>query len=139
MFIRSTLQRVYYALTEQEGLTQWWIPKATAKPEVGFINLFDEGTDGITPMEVTVLLPYEYVEWKCLLKDEWAGTIVSFEIIENNGAVVLNFKHSGWAGETEYFSVCNFHWARHLLTLKTYCETGKGLLDSSKRKPAQVS
>ncbi|RYZ94961.1 MAG: SRPBCC domain-containing protein, partial [Sphingobacteriaceae bacterium] len=95
VWIKSTVERVYHALTAQEGLTQWWITKATVKPEIGFINLFDEGAGGITPMQITALQPHEYVEWKCLLKDEWENTVLSFEISGKNGAVVLNFKQSG--------------------------------------------
>ncbi|WP_158534849.1 SRPBCC family protein [Mucilaginibacter hurinus] len=134
VWIKASARRVYDAVTQQEGLTQWWITKATVKPEIGFINKFDEGKGGITPMQITALQPHSYVAWKCLLTDEWQNTTISFDITEQNGAVILNFRHDGWRAQTEYFSICNFHWARHLLMLKNYCETGKGRLDENRRE-----
>ncbi|GAA4335066.1 hypothetical protein GCM10023149_42800 [Mucilaginibacter gynuensis] len=130
VWIKASANKVYDAVTGQEGLSQWWIRKTTARPELGYINLFDEGASGVTPMKIIELTPNEFVEWQCLLpEDEWTNTRISFDIQQKKGAVILNFSHSCWRQQSEYFSVCNFHWARHLLTLKSYCETGKGQLD----------
>jgi uncharacterized protein YndB with AHSA1/START domain len=131
VWIKATQETVYNAITRQQGLSQWWIKKNDAKPEVGYIIKFDEGAGGITPMQITSLQPYNYVAWKCLLEDEWRDTAISFEILEKNGVVILNFKQAGWQEQSEYFSVCNLHWARHLIKLKQYCETGKGRMDEN--------
>lgn len=131
LWIKASPERVFNAVTQQEGLAQWWISRVEAKPEIGYINLFYEGSD-VIPMQVVCLQPHTYVAWRCLLEgDEWYNTIISFEIREKNGVMILNFKQSGWPAQNEYFSICNFHWARHLLKLKHYCETGKGLLNTT--------
>ncbi len=77
-------------------------------------------------MLIVDLRPNEYVEWEC--KNDsgiWTSNHSSFGIIEKNGVCLLNFKHSGWESQTEFFTVCNFHWGRHLLMLKILCETGE--------------
>jgi hypothetical protein len=69
------------------------------------------------------------VEWECVnVNGLWTGTYLSFKIIEKQGVCILSFKHSRWPEMTEFFTICNFHWARHLLMLKALCETGENQL-----------
>lgn len=126
--IKATEQRVYAAITRHEGLLQWRAKQVDASYEEGYTNLFYDGVNDVVPMHIMCLQPYNYVEWKCLLAHEDCyNTTVRFDIRQKNGTVIINFKHSGWAEQNEYFSVWNFNWARHLLNLKTFCETGQGL------------
>lgn len=131
VWINATPDTVYNAITRQQGLSQWWIKQNDAKPELGHTIKFDEGAAGITPMQITALQPGSHVAWKCLLNDDWRDTVITFDITEKNGVVILNFKQDGWAEQAEYFSICNLHWARHLIKLKQYCETGKGRMDEN--------
>lgn len=122
---------VFTAVTTQEGLSKWWLPDAIAKPQVGFINVFKVGTTFINKMKVIDLQPYHKVEWKCLNDDdEWTGTHISFDIREKDGFCHLHFKQTGWRAQTEFFANCNFHWARHLIMLKHYCETNISILNA---------
>jgi hypothetical protein len=65
----------------------------------------------------------------------WMGTRVLFEIEERDNPggrlgisgggprmAVLEFRHSGWDEESEYFGFCNFAWGATLLMLKQWCE-----------------
>ncbi len=36
---------------------------------------------------------------------------------------VLDFRHSGWDENSEYFGFCNFAWGETLLMLKQWCES----------------
>jgi hypothetical protein len=36
---------------------------------------------------------------------------------------VLEFRHSGWNEDNEYFGFCNFAWGETLLMLKQWCES----------------
>ena len=58
--------------------------------------------------------------------EQWVGTEFHFEISEENGDTLLRFGHINWTDQTEFFGHCNFQWGRYLMSLKKYCETGKG-------------
>ena len=58
-----------------------------------------------------------------------SDTHVIFEISKHLNLVKLNFKHTYWKEQTEFFATCNYHWGRHLTMLKNYCETSINQLD----------
>ena len=124
--IKATPQKVYDAVTMQEGLASWWCKQTIAKPEKGFVNTFTFGTVH-NEMEVIELTPYKKVQWKCIQSiEEWVGTHVSFDPEEKDGKTILRFAHSGWKAETDMFAECTYHWALFLKSLKSLCETGAG-------------
>ena len=43
------------------------------------------------------------------------------------GVTAIVLKHFGWRELTEFYQWCNYNWAMSLLSLKDYCEKGKGL------------
>lgn len=125
IWVNAPKEKVYEAVTTTKGLSKWWLADCTAKPEIGFVNTFRMGGHIHNKMLVVDLRPNEYAEWECINNNgAWTGNHLSFEIIEKNEVCILNFKHSGWESQTEFFTICNFHWARHLLMLKAFCETG---------------
>ena len=125
VWINAGKEKVYDAVTTTDSLSKWWHPDCTAKPEIGFVNIFRSGGQVHNRMLIVDLKPNEYVEWECINDNGiWTGTRLRFEIIEKQEVCILNFKHSRWESQTEFFTVCNFHWARHLLMLKALCETG---------------
>ncbi|MBV8390854.1 MAG: SRPBCC domain-containing protein [Mucilaginibacter sp.] len=129
VWIGAGKQVVYKAVTTAEGLSKWWIKDCTASPTVGFVNIFRMNGEVHDKMRVIDLKPDQYVEWECINDNGlWTGTHLSFEMSEKQGICKLNFKHSKWPQMTEFFTVCNFHWARHLLMLKAYCEMGDNQL-----------
>ena len=67
------------------------------------------------------------VVWKCEEGDrEWVGTTINF-ILEPGGEWThLRFIHDNWNKETDFFANCNYHWGHYLLSLKNYCEVGRG-------------
>lgn len=128
--IKTDKETVYNAVTTQVGLSKWWLPDTIAKPEIGFVNTFKVGTKFTNKMKVVGLHPYDKVEWECLNEnDEWTGTHILFDISKMDGGCHLHFKQTGWKAQTEFFANCNFHWARHLIMLKHYCETGVSILN----------
>lgn len=124
--IKTTPEKVYEAVTTQEGIASWWCKNTTAKPEVGFMNVFAFG-DIRNEMKVTELVPGKKSEWKCIDSiEEWIGTRISFELEEKNGNTLLRFTHADWKAPTDLFADCNYQWALFMKSLKTYCETGSG-------------
>ena len=41
--IKATPDKIYKAITTQEGLANWWAKQTTAKPQIGFLNTFTFG------------------------------------------------------------------------------------------------
>lgn len=135
--IKAHRRTVYESIITQKGLSQWWLPDTIAKAEVGFINEMGIRDLFTNKMKVIDLQPDRRVEWECINDtegDEWTGTHVVFDLVENDGNTNLHFRHSGWKEQSEFFGICNFHWARHLMMLKHLCETGVSLLHAENEK-----
>jgi len=126
VIIKATPEKVYKAVTTQEGIESWWCKHTTAKPELGFVNIFIFGKFR-NEMKVTELVPDKKTEWECINSiDEWIGTKVSFDLEERNGNTLLRFTQRGWRAITDTFAGCNYDWALFMKSLKSYCETGVG-------------
>jgi uncharacterized protein YndB with AHSA1/START domain len=124
--IKTTPEKVYEAVSTQDGIKSWWCKNTIAKPEPGFMNIFTFG-EFRNEMKVSELSPNKKVAWECINSiEEWIGTNISFELEEKNGKTVLRFTHGGWKAATDMFASCNYDWAVFLKSLKSFCETGKG-------------
>ncbi|MEJ1097072.1 MULTISPECIES: SRPBCC domain-containing protein [unclassified Pseudoxanthomonas] len=149
VLIGATAEKIYAAITREEGLSAWWTPGAKAKPERGSVSRFAFGPDYFKEMKVTTLKPSEQVEWTCITGvDEWVGTTVSFELhagdkesllMSHPEAIdqiqqargtdtetLLILHHDGWKDYTPMFAECNYTWGQFLRSLKLLCETGHG-------------
>jgi len=125
--INATADKVYRALTTQEGLSSWWTTSVKAEAKVGAILEFRFGEDYHVKIEVINLGENKKVEWKCIEGlEEWPGTNISFELSEKDNMTLVKFAHSGWKEESDYFAMCNATWGHLLFSLLTeYVEHGK--------------
>lgn len=124
--IKATPEKIYEALTTQEGLSSWWAKQTLARPEAGFVNIFTFGTFR-NEIKITNLIPGKRVEWQCIDSiQEWIGTNISFDLEEKDGRTILRFAHTGWQAVTDMFAGCNYDWGRFMTSLKSFCETGTG-------------
>ena len=100
---------------------------------VGHVNEFRIKDVVENHMKITQLVPNEFVEWECLKSsEEWIGTTVKFIIKTEKDLTILDFRHENWRAMTDYFAICNFHWARHLNMLKDLCETDANQINEEK-------
>jgi uncharacterized protein YndB with AHSA1/START domain len=126
LVIKATPEKIYEAITTQEGLANWWAKRTVAKPDVGFVNQFTFGNYQ-KEIEVTKLIPNKTVEWKCISAiEEWIGTDISFDIEKKDERTILRFTHAGWKAITDTYGVCTYDWAMFMKSLKSYSETGTG-------------
>lgn len=124
--IKATPEKIYNAITTQEGLASWWAKQTIARPETGSVNVFTFGKFR-NEMEVTQLVPNKKVEWKCINSiEEWIGTDISFDMEEKEEKTLLRFTHGGWRAVTDTFAGCTYDWASFIKSLKSLCETGTG-------------
>ncbi len=126
--IKASPGKVYHAITDQKGLASWWTQYVTAEPRIDSIAEFEfEGGKVKMRMKVIKLLPNRTVVWHCLAgPQEWIGTQLAFELTPAEHATSLYFSHRGWRSTTGIFPICNFDWARYLMSLRSYLEKGKG-------------
>lgn len=144
--INAPIEKVYQAVTSQEGLAAWWTPAATVN---GDVARFPFGPHYFKEMKIMQQLSPTFVSWHCLAgADEWVGTSISFRMDAGNGemllkahpeaggqieqqdqpdnATVLYFEHADWKAYTPMFAECSYTWGQFLRSLKLCCETGKG-------------
>ena len=125
--IKTPPEKVYNAITTQDGLANWWAKQTEAKPEVGFINVFTFGQKYRNEMKITNLIPLKKVEWECVNSvEEWVGTRILFDLQEKEGNTILRFTHSDWKSATDFFASCTYDWSLFIKSLKSLCETGSG-------------
>jgi hypothetical protein len=125
--IASTPEKVYAALTTQEGLSGWYTPEARAKPEVGAFIEFKFSTLTDSQFRVEDLEPNRHVAWKGVqVPDEWKQTPITFDIRPDGDGVVLTFCQRGFPHDYEPFAGFSYCWAQYIRSLKLLLETGKG-------------
>lgn len=149
LLINTPPEKVYDAITTQEGLSAWWTPNATATAYVDSVARFPFGDNYFKEMKIVALQQPAYIEWLCVSgTEEWIGTTLSFSIEvvdkaslpgnhpEMNGQLeqqhddfygtLLTFHHDNWKAHTPMLAECSYTWAMFLKSLKLLCETGKG-------------
>jgi uncharacterized protein YndB with AHSA1/START domain len=125
--IRSSPEKVFAALSQEEGLAGWWTKDVKASPVVGAINQFRFGDKGFNDMKVVELSPGQRVKWLCVDgAKEWIGTELTFDLKLEDGSTLVMFAQRGWKEQVEFMHYCSTKWGTYLVGLKSLCETGKG-------------
>jgi uncharacterized protein YndB with AHSA1/START domain len=127
--IKAPMTKVYEALTTLQGLKGWWTVDTTGDPKIGGELRFGFSTDMFNRMQVTGSEKDKTVTWKCIDgPEDWIGTTVSFNLfVDQNKNTGVKFVHDGWKEINDFYGACNYHWGLYMKSLKTLCETGKGM------------
>ncbi len=124
----ATANEVFDAITTPEGLAGFWTSDVDAQPGMGGeLRLGFAEAPADLSMIVTAFESPRRVEWECPGPwPSWAGTRVEWSITEGRQTAVL-FAHRGWAETTEDGELGSvaMAWARILLALVSYAETGE--------------
>ncbi len=123
--IAASPDKVFQAITTEEGLKSWWTADTEAEPREGSIATFgfyERST--VFKMHVDRLDPGKRVVWTC--QDgpaEWKGTHVRFELAPHpDGGTVVRFTHGDWRTTNGMFALCNTTWGALLVRLQAYAE-----------------
>lgn len=123
--VKADVRSAYSALTTLEGLSGWWTT-TTGKTETDGILYFHFG-DNTIQMTVVELIIDKKIVWLCSEKEgEWKDTSITFDLVESDEQVFINFSHSNWKKQTELCAHCCTKWAVFMLSLKDYLEKGQG-------------
>jgi uncharacterized protein YndB with AHSA1/START domain len=129
--IKSSVDRVYQALSTREGGAAWWTTNTTGESKVGGVLKFTFSAGGVEiggfDMKVLELQPAKRVRWEVVSGPaEWIDTRVSFDLKQSGDHAIVLFKHQGWKEPVEFMHHCSTKWAMYLMSLKSFVETGKG-------------
>lgn len=124
--IAATPERLYEALTTQQGIAGWWTPEVKAEPVVGSINELNfQGTT--LKFRVEKLKPARHVAWSSVeVPPQWKDTQVLFDITPDGDMVHLTFRHVGFASLEGDFGITSYSWAQYIRSIKLLLETGEG-------------
>jgi uncharacterized protein YndB with AHSA1/START domain len=126
VFIQTTPEKIFNAISAQEGIASWWSKTNNAKPEEGSVFKIYFGPVYCKEIKITKLIPGKRIEWEVLdAHPEWVKTKIVFDIQVAENNTELRFRHSNWKDYTDMYAQCNHHWGIFLLNLKAYTETGK--------------
>jgi uncharacterized protein YndB with AHSA1/START domain len=124
--INAPVSKVYEALTTINGLANWWTKQTSGSAGTGGIIQFRFGEMG-SDMKVIASEPDKSVTWECVDGfPDWVGTKITFKLTSIDEKTKLQFEHSDWKEDNEFFAGCSFSWARYMESLRQLCQTGKG-------------
>jgi uncharacterized protein YndB with AHSA1/START domain len=127
-YVKAPITDVFRALTTAEGLAAVWTDDLSVVPRQGAVNTFKFGNGKPDKMKIAELTPNKRVVWDCVDSDpEWIGTEISFELEDRGSSIAVTLKQDKWRAVTEFYRSCNYNWGIFLLSLKGYCEDGKGM------------
>ena len=125
--IKAPPEKVYAALTTNEGLMQWWTNDITGAGEVGAVIKFRFNGGG-PDFSVVELVPNKTVRWQHSgnMPEPWVGTEISFQLNFDGEQTIVRFTHANWQESSDFMAHCSTKWAVFLLSLKDALETNKG-------------
>jgi uncharacterized protein YndB with AHSA1/START domain len=121
-------ERIYRAITTQEGLAAFWTPDVTASPEVGAtlrLGFAEAPVD--LQMAVIELEPAERVGWRSPGPwPSWTGTTVQWTLSPAPEGTTVVFRHDGWSDDVAdpELGMVAMTWSAVLHALRAHVETG---------------
>jgi len=125
--IKASPEKIYEALTTNNGLAQWWTNDISGAGEVGSIIEFRFNGGG-PDFAVSELVPNKIVRWKHSgdMPESWMGTEILFQLKSEGEQTFVRFTHSNWKEPTDFMAHCSTKWAVFLISLKDAVETNQG-------------
>lgn len=130
--VSATAQRAFDAINDVPG---WWGRITGTTTTVGDEFVYVVPGLHYSGFRVTELDPGRRVSWLVTGsyldfvddKQEWNGTIVTFDISETNDGTQVTFTHVGLERDVECYEICSNAWGMFVNgSLRQFIETGAG-------------
>ena len=122
----TDINLVYNTLTTLEGLRGWWTEDTSGEPDKAAGTIAFRFAAGGFDMQVNALSK-NLVQWEVIAGEpQWIGSVISWQLKQADGYIVILFKQEGWKEVTEFMHHCSTKWAIFLMSLKDLIEKGKG-------------
>ncbi len=127
--VRVPAQKLYAALTTQEGYNGWWSKDCQIgrKPGDECALKFNKGGSIVSMrFRIDELTANERVKWTCSGHDQesWIGTTLTWSLLADGPRTSLELLHDAWKSEAPEMVVGG--WRHFLGSLRAYLEEGKG-------------
>jgi hypothetical protein len=130
--VDATPQAAYAAIT---NVKDWWSGEVKGDTNrLGAAFTYEYPDMHWCRLEITELEPGRRVEWRVLgsdltfiqKRDEWTGTTIGFEIVDNGGQTEVRFTHDGLVPAVECYDQCSTAWGSLVgENLRKLIETGE--------------
>ena len=125
VFIKSSREKIYKAITTANGLNNWWTLRSAGFPYVGELYNFYFTPEYDWYGEVIEADPNVSFHIKMTRADEdWDPTTFGFDLEKVEGGTRVEFWHKGWPECNHHFRRSSWCWAMLLNGLKNYVEHG---------------
>ena len=136
IYIKSTKEKIWNALTKADIISKYYmcpVQSIGSKKGEG-ISFGDKGETFISGKILDIEINTKFSHsFKFKQSDSEAkndeSTIVTYELFDDHGLIVLVLTHSGFKEENETYRNITGGWPYILSNLKTYLETGKTLTE----------
>ncbi|MDT5335356.1 MAG: hypothetical protein QOD90_861 [Mycobacterium sp.] len=124
--VAATPEKVFAALTTQDGVKGWHALNAEGTGEVGSEWVFPFADHPEFGWAVTASDATSKVVWRCTRgPGDSVGTTATFTVTAtSDGRTLVELTHAGWPGTHGNFRKCNTTWGVLLHHLRDYVETG---------------
>jgi len=126
--IAADSRRVFDAVSASGGggLDGWWTIRSVGTPEVGSEYQLWFGPEYDWRAQVSRCEPLKHFELQLSkADDDWKGTRVGFELVEDGPRTHLRFRHVGWPTVNDHFRTSSYCWAMYLRVLRRWLEYGE--------------
>jgi len=144
LWINAPAAKVYEAISTADGLSRWWGPHESTETDTGLVLSHNPGPEhGVVRLKLLECVQNKRVEWECISEhpksspaSAWTGTHFIWELSERDNVAaqsgfgqdgdriaILDFRHTGYNENSEYFGYNNFGWGVALQNLKRVCES----------------
>lgn len=124
--IAASKDKVFDALSSANGIANWWTTETSGDGTQGGMLTLSFGEMVMTLRVREAIAPAKVV-WECFTgMPEWIGTLITFELDDNDGKTRVRFSHAGFKEADDVYASTTTGWARFMNSLRQYCQTGIG-------------
>lgn len=125
VFIESSAQEVFDAITLPDKMVNWWPKKCSGKPQLEetYNFFFTEQYDWYGKVQRIAINKSFHIKITDADED-WNPTIFGFDLELHEKGTMLHFWHKNWPKNNHQFRRSSYCWAILLKGLKDYVEKG---------------
>ena len=127
MHINAPKEQVFKALSEAEGLSQWYTTLVSGNFEKDEVVTFEFVNFAAFKFKIVGCVPNTSIHFECV-ESEWEniGHVMKYDLDENDGKTRLRYAYEGFSEMDDSYANMNYSSAKYLESLRQYCQKGKG-------------
>ena len=127
MHINAPKEKVFKALSEAEGLAQWYTTVVRGEFAIDKVVTFEFVNFAVFKFKIVGYVPNRSIHFECVAS-EWEniGHVMKYDLDENDGKTRLRYTYEGFSEMDDTYANMNYSSAKYLESLRQYCQNGKG-------------